>query len=1003
MDRVLQLAAAALCACTAASAAPSPWQQFHGGPGHAGTWDGTINPDKVELRWSLDPSGAGLGLDSGFMRASQPCVSADESRVFVYGEVAGAATTGRIVAIDAFTGAIEWSAEVLSRTDFDSLSSPIYHQGYVYWAGSDGAGAAVVYRINAASGLSTAAAGGWEVTLPGSCEVVNATPLVADGRLYISTSFGFDPAATRHFALRLADGSIAWSNNDGGQGQGAMAYDADRGLVYQSVFDGSDHRLAAYDAADGTVAWTSTWAFTNNPYQCGIAYRDGVIYVQDTYFGAGDANAYAADAANVGELVAGWPAATPGSGNACPAVDDAGNVYVLTGTWAATGSARALTSAGAEIWTSAVAGDWASSAAWADGYVFAGDEVANQLHLLSDADGSSAKAVAGCGPVAFGHRAFFTVGTDGILYAYSTSSDFATEVVEYVEGTAVGTDYVSGDPYNDPATALGRPTVDTTGYPTTETNPVVPVNSAWRSYEIVTVGTGGRLILKMDHQVWNDANNPFGTDFIVFGNSCQAVAGGAYWENGDPNLTTAAAGTIGAEPGIVSVSQDGVTWYTFSSGPRADTHAPTLGRVYEDAAPWWGEPTDATLALDPAFDAAAFAGMTVAGIAQAYGRSAGGTGFDVGAHAIEWFRYVKIEDDPGSGATTEVDSVADARVSRDVTAPGAVTGLSLAPAQGRVDLLWTNPAAGDFAGVVVLRRAGAAVAESPADARGYAAGEALGASTVAYVGAAEALADTNLVGDTTYHYAVFAFDNVLNYSAGVAGSAAVPATPTIGLSAAALEFYAPEGLGDPADQALAIANAGAATLAWTAANSEAWLALAPAAGDSTGEADPVTCSVSTTGLAEGTYTDAITVSAPGASNDPQTVSVTLHVGPPDEYTLTVGILGNGTVVVVPSQPTYHYGDVVELTAVPNPHWYFDGWQGDQTGSDNPLTVRIVAGVSVTAVFEGGGEKFFTCARSASGRTAPTAALAPAAAAALLAVLARRRAAARRLRGNGVSQ
>ena len=44
------------------------------------------------------------------------------------------------------------------------------------------------------------------------------------------------------------------------------------------------------------------------------------------------------------------------------------------------------------------------------------------------------------------------------------ANDFATEVIEYVQGTGVPNDWLPPfKPFNDPNTALGRPTLETTG------------------------------------------------------------------------------------------------------------------------------------------------------------------------------------------------------------------------------------------------------------------------------------------------------------------------------------------------------------------------------------------------------------------------------------------------------------------------------------------------------------------------------------------------------------
>jgi uncharacterized repeat protein (TIGR02543 family) len=69
----------------------------------------------------------------------------------------------------------------------------------------------------------------------------------------------------------------------------------------------------------------------------------------------------------------------------------------------------------------------------------------------------------------------------------------------------------------------------------------------------------------------------------------------------------------------------------------------------------------------------------------------------------------------------------------------------------------------------------------------------------------------------------------------------------------------------------------------------------------------------------------------------------------DAYTLTVDTVGQGSVSVEPTG-TYHYGNVVTLTANADPGWVFTGWLGDLSGTDNPATLRIERNTSVTAEF-----------------------------------------------------
>ncbi len=69
----------------------------------------------------------------------------------------------------------------------------------------------------------------------------------------------------------------------------------------------------------------------------------------------------------------------------------------------------------------------------------------------------------------------------------------------------------------------------------------------------------------------------------------------------------------------------------------------------------------------------------------------------------------------------------------------------------------------------------------------------------------------------------------------------------------------------------------------------------------------------------------------------------------NSYTLTVVKVGNGTVVKDPEQASYHYGDVVTLTATADAGWTFAGFTGDASGG-SPLAVTIDGNKSVTATF-----------------------------------------------------
>jgi uncharacterized repeat protein (TIGR02543 family) len=70
-----------------------------------------------------------------------------------------------------------------------------------------------------------------------------------------------------------------------------------------------------------------------------------------------------------------------------------------------------------------------------------------------------------------------------------------------------------------------------------------------------------------------------------------------------------------------------------------------------------------------------------------------------------------------------------------------------------------------------------------------------------------------------------------------------------------------------------------------------------------------------------------------------------------EYSLnvTVNPEGSGSVSLNQTSP-YHYGDIVELNAVPAIGWSFSSWSGGLSGNANPANVTITGNTTITATF-----------------------------------------------------
>jgi uncharacterized repeat protein (TIGR02543 family) len=70
----------------------------------------------------------------------------------------------------------------------------------------------------------------------------------------------------------------------------------------------------------------------------------------------------------------------------------------------------------------------------------------------------------------------------------------------------------------------------------------------------------------------------------------------------------------------------------------------------------------------------------------------------------------------------------------------------------------------------------------------------------------------------------------------------------------------------------------------------------------------------------------------------------------NEYTLGISTVGSGLVSKNPDQASYHYGDLVTLTATPSSDWSFVGWSGALTSTTNPVQVTITGDTAITATF-----------------------------------------------------
>jgi len=71
---------------------------------------------------------------------------------------------------------------------------------------------------------------------------------------------------------------------------------------------------------------------------------------------------------------------------------------------------------------------------------------------------------------------------------------------------------------------------------------------------------------------------------------------------------------------------------------------------------------------------------------------------------------------------------------------------------------------------------------------------------------------------------------------------------------------------------------------------------------------------------------------------------------PEDYTLTVNIIGSGSVTKTPDRSTYESGTDVALRAIASSGWRFSRWQGGASGTSRDVAATMDDDKTVTAVF-----------------------------------------------------
>lgn len=225
----------------------------------------------------------------------------------------------------------------------------------------------------------------------------------------------------------------------------------------------------------------------------------------------------------------------------------------------------------------------------------------------------------------------------GLILASPTlfASGFADAVLSYEPGNGFSKEFGSGLGYTNNMAVLGEPSRVTSGQ---FGGPVDPFSPPYLRDQLLSIGAGGSVTLRLENPAFDLPSNPYGIDFIIFGSSGFVITNGDFTGGGVTDGTL-----FGANSGAtrVSVSPDNTRYFILdpSMAPPVDGFAPTDGSG------------DFHLPINPSLYGESFAGLDIAGIRALYAGSGGGAGYDIAwardengqPVSLEKARYVRIE------------------------------------------------------------------------------------------------------------------------------------------------------------------------------------------------------------------------------------------------------------------------------------------------------------------------------------------------------------------------
>jgi hypothetical protein len=230
----------------------------------------------------------------------------------------------------------------------------------------------------------------------------------------------------------------------------------------------------------------------------------------------------------------------------------------------------------------------------------------------------------------------------------------AFQVVDYQPGGAGS--------FTNPSAALGLPAGDTSF------GALTPFNPPFTDDQIVVVGAGGRLTLKLSSPIVATGAGP---------------EVGVFVNNGLVDVSEDGSGRAGSPPmtfspfpsAMVSVSPDGQQFVPLGAGPITfanPTNYYTDVSISNYSAPLGDAPADFSKPFTGTVDD--FSGLTYPQMVQLLGGSAGGTWLDVTPAGLASIQYVRFDVPAGGAQRLVLDAVTA------VPEPGAVTLVAAAAA-----------------------------------------------------------------------------------------------------------------------------------------------------------------------------------------------------------------------------------------------------------------------------------------------------------------------------------